>query len=182
MGKGKFQWVAGADESDDGPPGRGRSRRKRKAKAVEELVDELLLLSDKEVASLPIDESVVIALKKLKDLESRPGVRGGLRRQRLMVAGLLRHEEVDEVCRLLPEGRGTSPREQALRGVERWRSRLLEGDDGAIDELLTEHPDGDRQRLRQLVRQARKDTVRPGERSSKAFRELFAVLRELLGV
>ena len=181
MGKTKFQWVEG-QEPEDVEEGRGRSRRKREAKAVEALVDELLLLSDKEVAALPMHESVGVALKKLSELTTRPGVRSGLRRQRLLVAGLLREEDVDEIRRLLPEGRGTSPRERALQRVERWRTRLIEEGDPALDALLGEHPDGNRQRLRQLVRQARKDAAKPGERASRAFRELFAELRSLEGV
>lgn len=181
MGKGKFGWVAG-EEPEHTTPGRGRSRQKREAKAVEALVDELLLLSDREVAALSLHEAVPVALKKLAELTTRTGVRSGLRRQRLLVAGLLREEDTDEIRRLLPEGRGSTPRERALQRVERWRTRLLDGDDEALDALLSEHPDGDRQRLRQLIRQARKDVAKPGERSGKAYRELFAALRELEGV
>ena len=181
MGKTRFQWVAG-EELEDDSPGRGRSRQKREAKAVEALVDELLLLSAKEVAALPMHESVGVALKKLAELTTRPGVRSGLRRQRLLVAGLLREEDADAIRIMLPEGRGSTPRERALQQVERWRTRLLKGGDEVIEALLTEHPDGDRQRLRQLVRQARKDQAKPEERSGKAYRELFAVLRELKGV
>ncbi len=182
MGKTKFQWVQGEQKPDEQPEGRGRSRRKREAKAVEALVDELLLLSDAEVAALPMRESVGEALEKLAELTSRGGVRSGLRRQRLLVAGLLREEDVEEIRRMLPEGRGSSPRERALQRVERWRTRLLDEGDPALDALLAEHPEGDRTRLRQLVRQARKDRARPGERSGKAYRELFAELRALEGV
>ena len=182
MAKTRFEWVAGQPEPEQVEEGRGRSRRKREAKAVEALVDELLLLSHKEVAALPMHESVGVALWKLAELEARGGVKSGLRRQRLLVAGLLREEDVDAIRTPLPEDRGSTPRERALQAVERWRTKLLAGDHAEIEELLIEHPDGDRQRLRQLVRQARKDQAQPGERSGKAYRELFAVLRELAGV
>ncbi len=181
MAKNKFQWEADSGEPrDQAPPGRDRGLKKREAKAAEDLIDQLLPLSDKDLASLPISAGSIRELKELRGLEGT-GVRGGLRRQRMAVAGWLRQEDLDELRAALPDHRGGSPREAALRNVERWRTRLLEGGDPAMDELLTQHPDGDRQRLRQLVRQARKDAARPGERSSKAFRELFGALRELLG-
>lgn len=182
MAKNKFQWEADSGRPRDEPlPSRGRSKQKRDAKAVEDLLDELLKLGTAEAAALPVAEETVDALAKLRDLQAR-GVRGGFRRQRLLTAGRLRDEDLDAVRAALPAHPGVSPRETALRVVELWRARLLEDSDGALDELIAEHPDGDRQRLRQLIRQARKDAARPGERSSKAFRELFAVLRELVGV
>jgi ribosome-associated protein len=175
--KKKFQWEADSGLERDAPlPHRGRSRAKREAKAVEDLVDELMKLGEQALTALPINDDVRDALTELHRLD---GARGGRRRQRLRVAGKLRHVDVVAVCAALPEHGGVSPRELGLRQVERWRTRLLTGGDEVLDELLTEHPEADRQRLRQLIRQARKDSARTGERGPKAARELFAVLRAL---
>ena len=64
-----------------------------------------------------------------------------------------------------------------MHRVEAWRDRLLEGGDEALAELLDLHPDADRQRLRQLVRNAQDEKKRG--KPPRAFRELF---RELRGV
>src|SRR5690606_30194453 len=65
-----------------------------------------------------------------------------------------------------------------LHRAERWRERLLEGGDAALGELLGEHPRADRQKLRQLVRNARDERGR--DKPPRAFRELFRELRDLL--
>ena len=55
---------------------------------------------------------------------------------------------------------------------------MLEQGDGAINELLGQYRDLDRQKLRQLVRQAQKE--RQEEKPPVAFRELFQYLRNEL--
>jgi ribosome-associated protein len=66
----------------------------------------------------------------------------------------------------------------AMHRIEALRDALL-GDDGdaAMTELLDEHPQADRQKLRQLVRNAHEERKR--NKPPRAFRELFRELREL---
>jgi len=80
---------------------------------------------------------------------------------------------------MLNADRASARRETALlHRLEAWRDRLLEEGDPALDVLVTEHPQADRQHLRNLIRQARSQAG--SERSSKAARVLFRVLRDLL--
>lgn len=66
----------------------------------------------------------------------------------------------------------------ALHEAERWRAELLASDD-AIERWRAAHPAADLQRLRSLVRAARKDAAAsPEQRSGRAFRELFRFLRD----
>jgi ribosome-associated protein len=62
--------------------------------------------------------------------------------------------------------------------VERWRDRMLEGDDGVVDEFLQSHPGADRQKLRQLVRDARKE--QQAAAAPRSARLLFRYLRQVL--
>jgi ribosome-associated protein len=62
--------------------------------------------------------------------------------------------------------------------VEEWRDRLMNDGDVALADLLTVHPEADRQHLRQLVRNAIEERNR--NKAPHAFRELFRELRELL--
>lgn len=179
MGKKKFQWEAGSGEPRDQPPApRNRTANKREADAVDRLVTELVALPDHELVKLPLGDPSIEAVRELRRLERR-NVRGGLRRQRLAAASLLRREDLDPVRAAMPAHGGVSPRELALQHVEGWRMRLLRDGDPALDALLEERPDADRQRLRQLIRQATRDAVSPEERHGKAYREIFALLREL---
>jgi ribosome-associated protein len=66
----------------------------------------------------------------------------------------------------------------ALHRAERWRTDLLASDEAAT-RWAAEHPDGDLQQLRQLVRNARRDAAAtPEQRSGRAYRELFRFIRE----
>jgi ribosome-associated protein len=65
-----------------------------------------------------------------------------------------------------------------LHRAEAWRERLIADGDAALTELLDEHPHADRQRLRQLARNAHEEKLR--NKPPHAFRELFRELRELL--
>lgn len=180
--KAKFQWEADSGLPRDHPvPPRERSKRKREAKAAEGLMDKLAELSPSELKAMPIRRDVIEELADLCRLKAM-GSKGGYRRKRLRVAGLLREEDLDEIWGSLPEGGNISPRELILQQAERWRDRLLAGGDAVLDELITEYPGGDRQHLRQLIRQANKAAVQSGERAPKAYRELFAAVRELLEI
>jgi ribosome-associated protein len=66
----------------------------------------------------------------------------------------------------------------ALHQAERWRAELI-ADDEATTRFATDHAGADLQRLRALVRNARKDAASaPEQRSGRAYRELFQFIRE----
>jgi ribosome-associated protein len=61
--------------------------------------------------------------------------------------------------------------------IERWRLKLLE-EDAALEELIAAYPRADVQRLRALIRNAKREAQ--ANKPPKSFRELFHVLRELV--
>lgn len=90
----------------------------------------------------------------------------------------LTDEEVEAIRRVLVTFVGAPKTETArLRAIERWRGRLIAGDDTVI-ELIAVHPDADVQALRAFVRNARKETqlVKP----PKPLRELFQMVEQVL--
>jgi ribosome-associated protein len=62
--------------------------------------------------------------------------------------------------------------------IERWRDRLLSEPASAIDALLLEYPQADREALTKLLDKAEKERLE--QRSPVGARELFAFLRQLL--
>ena len=181
------------EREDDGrshlTQGRGRSKRSREADAVHALAVQMSELPEHDLDVLGLNDDVREALDLARRLGSKKRERAGLRRQLLFVASLLRHEEPEDLARLqkiLAQAPKNSPRELALQEVEMWRTRVLKRGDAAIEELMGVHPDADRQRLRQLARGARKtfDPNKKAEvaRNKRATRELFAALREVIGV
>ncbi len=104
------------------------------------------------------------------------------KRQLQYLAKRMRRHEPATFARalaMLNADRASARRETAmLHRLEAWRDRLLEEGDPALDTLLAEHPQAERQHLRSLIRQARNKVG--SERSSKAARTLFRELRGLL--
>jgi len=66
----------------------------------------------------------------------------------------------------------------AMHRLEAMRDRLIAEDEGALSELITEHPQVDRQHLRSLVRQARIEKDVPNK-PPRAYREIFQLLKDL---
>jgi ribosome-associated protein len=64
--------------------------------------------------------------------------------------------------------------------LERWRDALKEGDLSVVEDILVQCPEAERQRLMQLVRNARKETEMG--MTVKASRVLFRYLREVSGM
>ena len=65
---------------------------------------------------------------------------------------------------------------QQFHRLEQWRDQLIADGDQALDELLNESPKLDRQHLRQLIRQAHKETSQ--NKSPAASRKIFKYLQE----
>lgn len=64
-----------------------------------------------------------------------------------------------------------------LHKMEAMRDRIVAEGDSAIEEVMNLHPNADRQRFRQLARQAAKEKKQ--NKPPKSYREIFQVLKEL---
>lgn len=161
------------DYNDEEQP--SKSALKRQMTALQKLGEALVGLSDRELARIPIeDEKLRQVILEARGINSRSA-----RRRHLQYLGkLMRSVDPEPLQRALDElhmqRRGDA---EAFQHLERWRDRLLAEDDGAIDGLLEEYPAADRQQLRQLVRQHRKETA--AGKPPAASRKLFRYLREL---
>ena len=171
----------GADaREDDGP---SRTARKRASEELQALGERLVVLPDAAVAGLPLPEPVKDAVAAAKRLKSF----GARRRQAQYIGKLMRRLDSDalEAARAaVRTAHAPSARDTALlHRAERVRDALLESD-AEVERWLAEAPDTDAQRLRALLRQARSDarTAEPGEapRRSRAYREIFAIVRARL--
>jgi ribosome-associated protein len=169
----------------DTPPEEGpsRSARKRESEELQSLGEQVAELPAETIATLPLPEPLVDALASAK----RIGSFGGRRRHLQYIGKLMRRLDpgaLDAVRDAVSAARAPSARQTALlHRAERERDELLESD-AALERWLADDRAGDAQRLRSLIRQARKDAreARPGEapRRGKAYREIFALVRARL--
>jgi ribosome-associated protein len=106
----------------------------------------------------------------------------GRRRQMQYVGKLIRGADEAPLREAVDDSRLGAARDAlALHLAEHWRARLV-ADDEALGHWIAEHPATDAQRLRSLVRAARRDgaALDPSARQPRSGRELFQFLRPLL--
>lgn len=155
-----------------------RMAERRQVDRARDAVKEILKWPEQEALELPLHDAVRRSLLEYHRIPTRgTGVRARHRLKDRMIREL-RMSNLDEVE--LAVGLGGAARtakDDAMLALEGQRARLLDGGDEALEELLSAHPQLDRQQLRQLLRQARKDGGR-----GKAYKKLFAILREVSGV
>jgi ribosome-associated protein len=152
-----------------------KTRRKQASHELQSLGEALLELPDDQVAALGLSESLVDAIRaahRIRAHEAR-------RRQMQLIGKLMRANDVELARTAVAERQlGRARDSLALHQAERWRAELI-ADDDATTRFATAHPGSDLQRLRALVRNARKDAAHvPEQRSGRAYRELFQFIRE----
>ncbi|WP_395826178.1 ribosome biogenesis factor YjgA [Collimonas sp.] len=153
-----------------------KSQLKREMTALQKLGEELIAESRDRVKRVPMPEDVcdaILECQQIKDHEGR-------RRQTQYVGKKMRSlepREIAEIQKTLDSWRGLSKADTAaMHALERHRDRLLK-DDGALTELLAQHPELDVQQVRTMIRNARKEQAE--NKPPKAYREIFQLLKEL---
>ncbi|MGY3265130.1 ribosome biogenesis factor YjgA [Lysobacter sp. HA35] len=170
--------MRGRDEETGEFRSPSRSEQRREALGVLELAETLADLTDAQLARVPVPESIIPHIMDTRRITANIA----RKRQLAFLAKQMRKLDDDEMQAMrdaLDEKSDTARAEAAaMHRVEAWRAKLLEGGDAALAELLDLHPDADRQRLRQLVRNALDERNR--NKPPRAFRELFRELRSVL--
>jgi len=164
-----------SDDDDSLLP--SKSQRKRDAHEIRDLGSELAALGVSERARVPIPEDILMEIDKLNACKAN----GARKRQLGFLAKQLRRHDVQPMLDAV-EAIRQNARSHTLSHhlVEDWRDKLLGLNDisasDALTQFLAEHPNADRQRLRQLQRKAISE--REAERPPAAARELFKLVRD----
>lgn len=141
--------------------------------ALQELGAQLVELNEQQLASMQLPEALheaVLEARRLNRREAR-------RRQLQYIGRLMRDIDAEPIRGRLEEWRGQGREHTAqLHTLERWRDELLAADP-ALERFLREYPGADSQKLRALIRNARRE--QGAALPPKSYRELFRVLREI---
>ncbi|MBT8132453.1 MAG: DUF615 domain-containing protein [Gammaproteobacteria bacterium] len=144
---------------------------------LQALGERLITMKDSFVAALPIPDELLQAIRDARLMNKR----GALHRQKQLIGKLMRQVDAEPI-RLALEKLKDQARIDAARFhiVENWRDRLLREGDTALEKLLTDYPDADRQHLRQIMR----DAARERERNlpPKSARKLFRYIKDLMAM
>ena len=151
-----------------------KSQLKREASAAQQLGQDLLNLSQADLEGMDLPDSLLNALNEARRIKKH----GALKRQFQYIGKLMRKLDIEpireEYLRLTNHYRQDV---KDFHKLEEWRDRLLADGDSALGELLNEAPHADRQHLRQLIRQAAKETKL--NKPPKSAREIFKYLKSL---
>jgi ribosome-associated protein len=148
--------------------------RKAEEKRLAQLASTLVGLSPKQLAKIVLHDSVLEVIDEARRMRSH----GARARQLRAVRRELRdNHDVDEVAAVL-EGvlhHRAQPTPE-IQELQRWAQRFVDEGDAAVEEFLALHGHADRQRLRALLRGARKADPAAGAKGRKTLENAIAAL------
>ena len=146
---------------------------KRDMEELQKLGEELASLKPSVLEKFPLSEDLAEAIKDAQRFKNE-----ARRRQLQYIGKLMRFEDPEPLQAALDKVRNKHSQATAeLHKLEQLRDRIVEEGDSAIGDAIELFPSADRQRLRQLARQAAKEKA--SGKPAKAFREIFQVLKAL---
>lgn len=149
-----------------------KSEIKRDAEALKKLGIQLVELGKNALERLPLDNDLRAAIELAQRIKKE-----GRRRQLQLIGKLLRQRDPEPIKIALDKLENRHNQQVALfHKLEKIRDRLII-DDTAIEEVLSLYPHADRQQLRSLSRNAKKEQA--GNAPPKAARQIFQYLRDL---
>ncbi len=159
-----------ADEDEDIDFGPSKSQKKRNSDLMQKLGGELARLPADQFARIDLPEDIRQAIVDYQRMKSF----GAMRRQMQLIGKLMRRLEASAVREAIDRATGESRAAVAAHHrAEKARDAMLEAD-AAVTAYVEKHADIDVQRLRQLVRAARKE--REAGKPPKSARELYRMI------
>lgn len=150
-----------------------KTQLKKEIKVLNLLGQELLKLPSSALKKVPLSQVMRDAVAEGKRLS-----KGALQRQLRRIATLMQSEDVDAIRLELDRQKQPSKQQTAeLHELERWREQLISGDERLLTELIDMFANIDRQRIRQLARNAQLESKR--NKPPKSSRLLFQYLSEM---
>ena len=151
-----------------------KSEIKREMHRYQELGETLAKLAPAAWQAMPISERLMDAL-----LESRRITQNEARRRHVQYLGKLMRDEnieaIQEAMDLLDPSSEAYGRK--IRQLELWRQKLID-DNNSLNAYIERHPAVDRQQLRNLVRNARKEVAPADAKPGNHYKKLFQFLRQ----
>ena len=151
-----------------------KSQRKRDATAAQDLGKNILALSQDAQDSMPLPDTLEKALNDARRIKKN----SALKRQLQYIGKLMRTIDIEPIqAEYIKLTNHYDKDIKKLHHLEKWRDRLLTEGDKALEDLIHEKPNADRQHLRQLVRQSAKESKL--KKPPKSAREIFKYIKEL---
>lgn len=161
---------------DDEEFGKSKSQLKREMHDLQDLGKRMLDLSNDQLDTLPISDTLRSAIE-----ESRRIRQNEAKRRHLQYVGkIIRQEDDPDGLKRAIDAFDSGSEEHTRRHhlAERWRDRMIAEGDSAVGDFFGYCPSADMQHLRNLARNARKDVDK--QKNTGQSRKLFRYLRECI--
>jgi ribosome-associated protein len=153
---------------------KSKTQLKQEAEDLKKLGVELVELSSGQLSEIPLLDELREAIELAKRINKK---KDGYRRQLQLVGKILRKCDIAHIEDGLNKLRAHHLRaNNHFHELEQLRDDIVNKGDSAIQTLLDSYPDLDRQKLRQMQRQAAKQ--KETEKPPKAAREIFQYLKQ----
>lgn len=150
-----------------------KSQRKREMDALQVLGEKLVDLAPAVLRRLPLEEPLLDALLQAQGISQHEARRRQLQR----IGKLMRVADAAAISQAYDNLQsGSRAATVALHELERWRARLVQEGDQAVGDALQAFPGIEAQPLRQLIRDARRETAQ--QKPPQAARKLFQYLKQ----
>jgi ribosome-associated protein len=151
-----------------------KTQLKQEARDLVDLGKKLVDLTPAKLKPFQLDDELMEAITLAQKINRK---KDGFRRQLSFIGKLLRsRDNAEDIAeQLATQNIAQKQAVQAFHQLEQTRDKLVAQGDDAISELLDKYPELDRQRLRQWVRQAKKQAEQ--NKPPRASREIFQYLK-----
>jgi ribosome-associated protein len=154
-----------------------KSARKREYQALQQLGEQLILLSDEALASIETDDYLLEHVREAKRISAH----GALRRQKQLIGKIMREVDPEPIRSALAElGQSDQATKAVFKQAERWRDRIAKEGQPALVAFRAEI-DGESELLKGFVKDY-ENTPDTGHRKivlRKIFREIHRILADL---
>ncbi|WP_280327310.1 ribosome biogenesis factor YjgA [Pseudomonas sp. BN102] len=159
---------------DDFSGEKSKSQIKRELHALQDLGERLTTLKPDVLAKLPLTDALQRALAEAPKHKAHVA-----RKRHLQYIGrLMREQDIEAIIGLIDQlDSSTREYNERFHALERWRDRLIEGGDTALESFVVEYPTTDRQHLRGLIRHAQHEAAH--NKPPAAARKVFKYIRDL---
>jgi len=155
----------------DGP---SKSQLKRDSHALQEMGKQLVEMPEGKLQKFDLPENLKDAIYEARRLKSREAKRRHLQ----YIGKLMRISNTDVIQETLDMMNHQSQTyRQHFKQLEDWRDRIIQEGNGGIEAFIDAYPEGDRQQLRNLQRQANREVEL--KKAPTASRKIFSYIRSL---
>lgn len=151
-----------------------KSQIKKEMHELQALGRKIVAMSKAQRAKLPLDDDMKDALVLADKIKNK---HEAAKRHMQYIGKLLREADL-EAIHLAMDALANKHQQETIKfqQLEQLRDQLIAGNNDDAEALLAESPNMERQKLKQLIRQAAKEVK--AEKPGKSYRDLFQYIKE----